>query len=431
MSTLHSDATINRSELTARFQKVRRFTKDLCRPLEIEDYVVQPIEDVSPPKWHLGHTTWFFEQIILDQFVNDYQQYHPQYFFVFNSYYQAFGDRVSRDTRGTLSRPTVTQVSDYRSEIDKRMIDLIDSIDEARYEELAELAELGLNHEQQHQELLVTDVKYIFATNPLLPTYTDRRPAVTNERPANAHFRAFEGGLVEIGFDVEGFAYDNEFPRHQTFVHDFALMDRLVTCGEYLEFIEDGGYRTVDLWLSNAWDKVQIEQWDKPLFWVEQDGEWSVITMAGLHPLVPSEPVCHLSHYEAMAYARWAGKRLPTEFEWELAASQQDTQRYPGNFVDEQFFHPVPLGVIPDEQPLKQMFGDVWELTNSAYLPYPGYRQVPGALGEYNGKFMNDQIVCRGGSCATSRSHFRHTYRNFFQSDRRWQFTGLRLASDV
>lgn len=431
VTTLRQPTTDARQQLISRYRDVRRFTETLCEPLVTEDFVVQPIEDVSPPKWHLGHTTWFFEQVILSSFVSGYRRFHEQFFFIFNSYYQAFGNRVDRVLRGTLSRPTVAEVMNYRAEIDKRMIDLLATLDDARYEEMSDLVELGLHHEQQHQELLVTDIKYIFASNPLLPTYTTARAPQLNGEIPNAHFKAFEGGLVEIGATGDQFAYDNEFPRHQTFVHDFALMDRLITCGEYLEFIEDGGYREVDLWLSNAWDVITARRWDKPLFWVNTDSHWQVITASGIHDLVTSEPVCHLSYYEAAAFARWAGKRLPTEFEWEHAASTQDTGRREGNFVDEQFFHPVPLGTIPENGGVKQLFGDVWEWTNSAYLPYPGYRQVPGPLGEYNGKFMNDQMVCRGGSCATSRNHFRHTYRNFFQSDKRWQFTGLRLASDV
>lgn len=431
METLDFEVELTRSDLIRKFESVRQFTIELCRPLVTEDFVVQPVEDVSPPKWHLGHTTWFFEQVILEQFTSGYTPYHDKYYYVFNSYYDTFGDRVVRSERGTLSRPTVDEVRAYRDEIDNRMRDLIDSCPDDQYPRLAELVVLGLNHEQQHQELLVTDIKYIFAANPLLPVYAGARRPESTAVAEPARFIPFEGGLREIGAVASGFTYDNEHPRHQTFVHDFALMDRLVTCGEYLEFMLDGGYERVNLWLSNGWEKVKSEGWSAPLFWFKMDDQWHVITLSGARRIDPDEPVCHVSHYEAMAFARFAGKRLPTEAEWEIASESALDDINTGNFVEEGYFHPLPAGTLKSSGRLKQMFGDVWEMTNSAYLPYPGYNRADGALGEYNGKFMNDQIVCRGGSCATSKTHIRHTYRNFFQSDRRWQFTGLRLAEDA
>lgn len=431
METLDFEVELTRSDLIRKFESVRQFTIELCRPLVTEDFVVQPVEDVSPPKWHLGHTTWFFEQVILEQFTSGYTPYHDKYYYVFNSYYDTFGDRVVRSERGTLSRPTVDEVRAYRDEIDNRMRDLIDSCPDDQYPRLAELVVLGLNHEQQHQELLVTDIKYIFAANPLLPVYAGARRPESTAVAEPARFIPFEGGLREIGAVANGFTYDNEHPRHQTFVHDFALMDRLVTCGEYLEFMLDGGYERVNLWLSNGWEKVKSEGWSAPLFWFKMDDQWHVITLSGARRIDPDEPVCHVSHYEAMAFARFAGKRLPTEAEWEIASESALDDINTGNFVEEGYFHPLPAGTLKSSGRLKQMFGDVWEMSNSAYLPYPGYNRADGALGEYNGKFMNDQIVCRGGSCATSKTHIRHTYRNFFQSDRRWQFTGLRLAEDA
>ncbi|MBD3402258.1 ergothioneine biosynthesis protein EgtB [candidate division GN15 bacterium] len=430
MKTANPPATLSRTDLRRRFDTVRRFSEELCRPLATEDYVVQPIEDVSPPKWHLAHTTWFFEQVVLERFQENYVRYHDTYYYIFNSYYQAFGDRAERSGRGTLSRPTVEQVYAYRAAVDERMHELFEALPEERFEEFASIVELGLHHEQQHQELLVTDIKYILATNPLLPIYLDGQlPSSGSGRPAS--FVTYEGGVKEIGAKGDGFHYDCEGPRHKVYLHDFALMDRLVTCGEFREFIEDGGYENHDLWLSNGWDVITERGWKAPLFWVRDGDRWQIITMAGIRDLVDDEPVCHVSHYEAAAFARWAGKRLPTEAEWEVAAGELNTSGYPGNLVDEGYYHPVPAGTFNESSELRQMFGDVWEWTSSAFLPYPGYHRETGALGEYNGKFMNDQMVLRGGSCATSRSHLRATYRNFFQSDRRWQFTGFRLASDV
>lgn len=368
--------------------------------------------------------------MLLETFAKNYVRYHDTFYYIFNSYYQHFGDRAQRDRRGTLSRPTVEQVYAYRKEIDNRMHELIATVDDAQFEEMTELVELGLHHEQQHQELLVTDVKYIFATNPLLPVYTEHSlPNAGNS--SSATFVRFSGGVKQIGAEPDGFTYDCEHPRHSTFVRDFAIMNRLVTCGEYLEFIHDGGYENHDLWLSNGWDVITARGWKAPLFWVKDGKSWQIITLSGIREIRETEPVCHVSHYEAEAFARWAGKRLPTEAEWEVAAQSVDDGSYAGNFVDEGYYHPAPAGTFEERETLHQMFGDVWEWTSSAFLPYPGYRREHGALGEYNGKFMNDQMVLRGGSCATSRSHIRTTYRNFFQSDRRWQFAGFRLAEDV
>lgn len=423
---------MNRQELANQYTTVRQQTEEICRPLETEDYVIQSIEDVSPPKWHLGHTTWFFEQVILEQLQKAYQRYHPEYYFVFNSYYESFGNRVQRDHRGTLSRPLVSQVYAYRREIDRRMLELIRSIDENGIAELEKLTVLGTHHEQQHQELLVSDIKHIFAGNPLRPIYSQNGSAPA-ERPApELKYVSFEGGLHEFGADSPPFAYDNEFPRHRAYVGDFKLADRLVTCGEYLEFMKDGGYENPLLWLSDGWDTIRTRGWKAPLYWEQIDGTWSVATLSGFRPVRSDEPVCHVSFYEAAAYARWASKRLPTEFEWELAARSHKPDIRHGNFLESGRFHTVPLDRRQvGNGGLKQMFGDVWEWTNSAYLPYPGYLREQGALGEYNGKFMSNQMVLRGGSCATPQSHIRDTYRNFFQCDKRWQFTGFRMAEDA
>ncbi len=411
---------------------MRQQTETICRPLETEDYVIQSMEDVSPPKWHLGHTTWFFEQIILESFRDSYERYHPEFYFVFNSYYDSFGERVLRANRGTLSRPVVRQVYDYRKEIDRRMLELLESGDDSRLAELARLTVLGINHEQQHQELLITDIKHILARNPLRPVYLERRTPVPDSPVPGMAFVSFEGGLHEFGAKNPAFAYDNEYPRHRAYVGDFKLADRLVTCGEFLEFIEDGGYENSMLWLSDGWDTVKTRNWKAPLYWEQHGGQWHLATLSGFRSLRPEEPVCHVSFYEAAAYARWTDKRLPTEFEWELAAKSLGDHPLKGNFLESGQFHPTGSG--DDRQSggkLKQMFGDVWEWTNSAYLPFPGYLREQGALGEYNGKFMSNQMILRGGSCATPRSHIRDTYRNFFQCDKRWQFTGFRMASDA
>lgn len=430
---------IERSELAEYFKRVRRTTEALCAPLQTEDYVVQPIEDVSPPKWHLAHTTWFFETMFLQRFKSEYQVYHPQYAFLFNSYYQSLGERWNRPQRGVLSRPTVAEVYKYRAAVDESMLALIREIPEPDWEAISGLVVLAINHEQQHQELLAADIKYILGANPLHPVYRARRTpgrqrgrdlAPNSALPDDLRYVQVPGGLYEIGYDEAGFCYDNEQPRHKVFLRDFLLADRLVTNREYLEFVNAGGYSDFRHWLSDGWNAVQQNGWTSPLFWKEIDGDWHEITLHGLVALQPDQPVCHVSYYEAEAYASWAEKRLPTEQEWEVAANIHAAGIESGNFMDSQLFQPRAIESEPVSGDIRQLFGDVWEWTQSAYLPYPGYRHEEGPLGEYNGKFMVNQMVLRGGSCATPRDHFRITYRNFFQPDKRAQFMGIRLADD-
>ena len=435
--TRSTKLSAHRNHLLQSFDEIRCVTKSLCRPLLTEDYVVQSMPDVSPPKWHLGHTSWFFEQFLLRPFRPGYVSLDDRYGYVFNSYYESFGDRVARDRRGTLSRPSVEEVYTYRDSIDQGIRDLIRDMKEDRFASVEKLVELGLQHEQQHQELLVTDIKHIFASNPLAPVYSCAPasvPPIHSGGPPPSRFLPFEGSLFDLGAPAEGFAWDNERPRHKVFINNFLLMNRLVTCGEYAQFIDDGGYRNPLLWLSDGWETIQREGWQSPLYWLDADGGRRLATLAGIRPLDPAEPVSHVSYYEADAYARWAGKRLPTEAEWEFAASTLSIPPSQGNFLEDANYHPRPLDSSADAagglaHPL-QMFGDVWEWTASAYLPYPGYRAEPGALAEYNGKFMSNQMVLRGGSCATPRKHIRASYRNFFACDKRWQFTGIRLAAD-
>jgi ergothioneine biosynthesis protein EgtB len=412
----------------------------MCGGLEPEDYVVQSIPDVSPTKWHLAHTTWFFETFILKKFVPGYQSEIPEYAYLFNSYYNAAGDMHRRDLRGLISRPTVKEAQRYRASIDSHIDDLLSDADEKVLDEIEPIVVLGIHHEQQHQELLITDIKHVFAQNPLHPVFRASRArhsaeerAATERRPCR--FIDFDEAIAEIGHDGRGFSYDNEGPRHRVLLLRSSLASRLVTNGEYMAFIEDSGYARAEFWLSLGWMTVKEQGWEAPLYWSKRNGAWWNFTLSGFRPVDESEPVTHVSYFEADAYANWAGARLPTEFEWERAALDCPIE---GNFVENELFHPAPLAVASavsaDKQArdgrLHQMFGDVWEWTRSAYSPYPGYRAAPGALGEYNGKFMCNQYVLRGGSCATSRSHIRPTYRNFFQPEKRWQFTGIRLARD-
>jgi ergothioneine biosynthesis protein EgtB len=413
--------------LLARFHQIRDFTNGLCADLEPEDCVVQSMPDVSPTKWHLAHTTWFFETFILKKFSLGYRSEIPEYAYLFNSYYNAAGDMHRRDLRGLISRPTVRQAQRYRASIDSHIDDLLSGANEKLLDEIEPILILGFHHEQQHQELLITDIKHVFAQNPLYPVFRECKSDGAGAKIVPIHFLDFNETVVTIGHDGRGFAYDNEGPRHRALVHAFSLASRPVTNGEYLAFIEDNGYSRPEFWLSLGWMTVNEQRWQAPLYWTKRDGTWWNFTLSGFRPVDESELVTHVSYFEADAYANWAGALLPTEFEWERAALDYPME---GNFVEDENFHPRALSTSGDDGRLHQMFGDVWEWTRSAYSPYPGYRAVPGALGEYNGKFMCNQYVLRGGSCATSRTHIRRTYRNFFQPEKRWQFTGIRLARD-
>jgi ergothioneine biosynthesis protein EgtB len=411
----------------ARYRAVRRETEHLCEPLACEDYIVQSMSDVSPTKWHLAHTSWFFETFILTPHAPGYAAYNPHFAYLFNSYYVALGDRHCRQNRGLLSRPTVAEVYDYRRHVDEAMARLLLSLGEHALAGLAPLLEIGLHHEQQHQELILTDIKHVFWVNPLRPAYRPRVAPDDGPTPA-MRWVSVDGGMHRVGHDDDGseFAFDNESPRHRVFLEPFRLGSRLVTNGEYAEFIADGGYRRGELWLSLGWATAQAEGWGAPLYWI-WDGRWLNHTLSGLRPVNDAEPVCHVSYFEADAYARWAGARLATEQEWEVASAAVPVA---GNLADAGVYHPTPAPAAAPEG-LAQMFGDAWEWTGSGYLPYPGYRPPPGALGEYNGKFMCNQFVLRGGSCATPAGHVRRTYRNFFPPDARWQFTGVRLAREA
>ena len=416
-----------KSELKQRYRRVRKFSEKLCETLEPEDHVIQTMPEASPIKWHMAHTSWFFETFILKQFFAGYDSLHPQYAFLFNSYYNAVGPFYSRPHRGLLSRPTVKEVFHYRSDIDLLVSELIESADELLLAKLEPILILGLHHEQQHQELMRADIKNVFWHNPLRPAYR-KRDQVAPLPMLEMEWINFEEGIRWVGFEGAEFSYDNEGPRHRVFIQPFGLASRLVTNADFLEFIAAGGYRRPELWLSLGWNAVKERGWESPLYWENRDGKWFTMTLAGMTELVPEEPVCHVSLFEADAYARWSGARLPTEEEWEIASSGLPLK---GNFAENEIFHVAPLASPVSGDKPAQMFGDVWEWTRSSYSPYPGYSAAPGALGEYNGKFMCNQYVLRGGSCATSQSHIRRTYRNFFPPDARWQFTGIRLAKDL
>ena len=426
-SSIHDGARAPAREpsLSERYRDVRHTSMRLCSPLSIEDHALQSMPDASPAKWHLAHTTWFFETFLLTPNLPGYQPAHPEFRNFFNSYYEAIGDRPLRALRHTLSRPSLAEVHSYRAAVDDAMAEFLNS-DLAP--EVRDLILLGINHEQQHQELLVTDVKHGLWTNPLRPAYrqteTQVSPKAGRSRGAGTlSWKTFDGGLHLIGSDNVGFAFDNEGPRHQVYLAPFRLALRLVTNREYLEFMEAGSYRKAELWLSEGWDTVRANQWSAPLYWEKRDGQWLQYTMEGLQPVEFDAPVCHVSYFEAEAFARWAGARLATEFEWEVAAGECKVE---GNLLDSDALRPLPA---ESSDELTQMFGDVWEWTGSAYLGYPGFKPAAGAVGEYNGKFMCNQMVLRGGSCATPRSHIRASYRNFFPPHVRWQFMGIRLAN--
>ncbi|RSK49072.1 ergothioneine biosynthesis protein EgtB [Hymenobacter rigui] len=406
---------------------MRHQTEALCRPLLPEDTVVQPMLDVSPPKWHLAHTTWFWETFLLKPYLPDYTVFHPDYAYLFNSYYNSLGSRVNRADRGTLSRPALQEVYAYREFVNTHMQQLLRQpglLPEAA----RELVELGLQHEQQHQELLVTDIKYILSTSPLAPAYQPAAPAAPQAPAPPVSWLPVAGGLHRIGFEGQGFCFDNEQAPHDTYVADFELQNRLVTNSEYLEFMEAGGYRNFQYWLGEGWDLAQQQGWEAPLYWVLHHGTWHRFTHQGLQPVNLAAPVTHISFYEADAYAHWRGCRLPTEQEWEIAARRFQHDTTTGTFLESGLYDPQPLPADAPADQCHQLLGDAWEWTYSAYHPYPGYQRAAGALGEYNGKFMLNQLVLRGGSCATPESHIRLTYRNFFHADKRWQFTGIRLA---
>jgi ergothioneine biosynthesis protein EgtB len=406
------------------FSRVRRQSEQLCIPLSPEDMMVQSCAEASPVKWHLAHTTWFFETFLLREFLPGYREFNPDFRWLFNSYYNSVSDQPEKKLRASLSRPPVEAIFDYRRHVRDGIQRLLASNPP---EEVTRRVVLGLHHEQQHQELLAYDIKHALWTNPLRPPYSNEPAAFSAPPLSKPEWIPYRGGVLDIGFAGDGFAFDNELPQHPEYLRPFELASRLVSCGEYLDFIEDGGYQRSELWLSAGWDTVKAEGWQAPLYWRRQDGAWQVYTMYGELPLTElmQTPVCHVSYFEADAFANWSGRRLPTEAEWEVAAQPLPIT---GNLLEDGMLHPIALGEGPAKGPA-QMFGDVWEWTASPYIGYPGFRAVPGALGEYNGKFMSSQMVLRGGSAVTPASHIRATYRNFFSPATRWQFSGIRLAN--
>jgi ergothioneine biosynthesis protein EgtB len=424
--------------LLARYRQARAALEAAARPLSPEDLNVQSMPDASPAKWHLAHTSWFYETFVLsDSAMGKYEPFHPAFNYLFNSYYEAVGDRHPRPMRGLLTRPSADEVYRYRAHVDAAIAERLPRLKDIDFQRLKPVIELGINHEQQHTELLYTDIKHAFAQNPLKPAYRgpfswrqDSDPVGWTSRQdqnpvATSEWIPFDAAVYRIGHAGDGFAFDNEGPQHRVFLEPFALASRLVTNGEFLAFLADGGYERPELWLSDGWAARRLHDWYAPLYWEKDGASWQVFTLDGMRPLDESEPVCHVSFYEADAYARWAGARLPTEAEWEVGCGDRPVA---GNLLEDGRLHPAPFA--PGEK-LGQWFGDVWEWTQSPYSPYPGYRPLTGALGEYNGKFMCNQMVLRGGSCVTPRTHIRATYRNFFPPEARWQFTGLRLARTV
>ena len=421
------------SKLAQRFQQVRAQTERLIEPLSAEDCQLQSMPDASPAKWHLAHITWFFETFVLERYETGFKPFDAGFRVLFNSYYNGVGDQYPRPRRGLISRPSLQEVLAYRRQVNARVLDVIARIGDVERMELAQLISLGLQHEQQHQELLLSDIQHALSFNPQRPVYAKRWP-LTSTAPQPLRWHRYDGGLVQHGFDsgLDGaFAFDNETPRHPVYIAPFELGSRLVTNGEMMEFMADKGYERPELWLSMGWDWVRAGQHGMPLYWQSDAGHYRHFTLQGLQVVDPNTPVCHVSYFEADALARWAGARLPTEFEWELAArTLPATSAKSGNFVETSAYHPLPQQHAGMDAPA-QMLGDVWEWTQSNYNPYPGYQPWEGLAGEYNSKFMCNQFVLRGGSCATPQSHIRASYRNFFPPDAQWQFSGLRLARDI
>ncbi|HLJ89231.1 MAG TPA: ergothioneine biosynthesis protein EgtB [Candidatus Angelobacter sp.] len=421
--------------LLDRYNATRDQTDWLTAKLTPEDQMVQSCPDASPSKWHLAHTSWFFETFVLSRHLADYRPFHPDFRNLFNSYYNGVGPQPQKALRNTFSRPGLEEIQAYRRYVDEHVAELLASLDHdgtrqglPLEDDPVGLVELGINHEQQHQELLITDIKHAFWVNPLQPAFQPLVETITSETAAQAQQpHTYTEGVFEVGVAAETFHFDNESPRHKVYLQPFRFAKRLVTCGEYAAFIEDQGYERPALWLSDGWKAVQAQGWRAPLYWEQSGGEWFQFTCSGLRKIHEHEPVCHVSYYEADAFARWAGARLPNEFEWEVAGSSAAIE---GNLLESGRFHPAAAPATAGEHPL-QIFGDVWEWTASAYVPYPGYKPLEGPLGEYNGKFMCNQITLRGGSCVTPRSHIRASYRNFFPPETRWQFSGIRLADDI
>jgi ergothioneine biosynthesis protein EgtB len=415
--------TVDDQMLAERYDATRRLTEALAAPLSAEDQTVQSMPDVSPTKWHRAHTSWFFETFLLTPSLPGYRVFHPDFGFLFNSYYEGVGPRYPRPDRGLVSRPGIVEIADYRRHVDRAMAELVDR---GRDPTTAPLVELGIQHEQQHQELLLMDIKHVLSCNPMLPAYAPRGPEAPG-RATPTTWTAHPGGTAVVGHVGDGFGFDNEFPRHIVHLEPFALADRTVTCGEWLEFMDDGGYRRPELWLSDGWATVTADGWDSPLYWGHHDDGWHEFTLAGDGPVDPTRPVGHVSYFEADAYARWADARLPTESEWEVATFARVAATGPvGNLLDTALLHP--RRVTGSASP---PFGDVWQWTSSAYSAYPGFAPAGGAVGEYNGKFMVNQYVLRGGSWATPQGHVRATYRNFFPPAARWPVAGLRLARNA
>jgi ergothioneine biosynthesis protein EgtB len=424
-------AASERDGVLQRLRATRHCSEQLAAPLSPEDQTVQSMPDASPTKWHLAHTTWFFETLILLPLMPGYKAFDATFGYLFNSYYEAIGARHPRPERGLLTRPSAADVLAYRSHVDRAMGEFIAGCDEQQWRMASPLVTLGINHEQQHQELLLTDILHLFSLNPVRPAYRADVPAESRPAPApHLAWIGFNGGIDEIGHLGDGFAFDNEGPRHRVLVQPFRLASRLTTNGEWKRFMADGGYQRPELWLSDGWATVQAEGWKAPLYWQEHDesGDPLGMTLSGLRRIEDAAPVTHVSYYEADAYARWCGKRLPTETEWEIAARDVAPT---GNTLGSGHLQPQPLREDAEPQQLRQMIGDVWEWTRSPYQPYSGYTAPPGAVGEYNGKFMCNQFVLRGGSCVTPDDHIRITYRNFFYPHQRWQFCGVRLAEDA